>query len=116
VFSDVNPTDYFYIPVMDLYSRGAIAGYPDGTFRPYNNITRGQVAKVAVLAMQWPLANPTTATFSDVPVGSTFFEYVETAFAHTVLVGYPDGTFRPNNSAIRAQASKIIYNAITGVR
>src|SRR5207253_2272902 len=41
-FSDVHPTDYFYAGVRWLYCRGAISGYDDGTFRPYNNTTRGQ--------------------------------------------------------------------------
>ncbi len=111
IFSDVNPGDYFYAAVNWLVNRGAITGYPDGTFRPYNNLTRGQATKVVVLAEGWPLANPATATFSDVPIGSTFFPYIETAFARGILAGYPDGTFRPNNNVTRAQLAKIIVRA-----
>jgi hypothetical protein len=40
-FSDVSPSDYFYPAVVYLYCHGAISGYADGSFRPYNNTTRG---------------------------------------------------------------------------
>ena len=49
-FTDVSPSDYFYVPVQYLYCHGAISGYADNTFRPSNNTTRGQVSKIVVLA------------------------------------------------------------------
>ena len=42
-FTDVSSSDYFYTAVQYLYCRGVISGYGDGTFRPYNNTTRGQM-------------------------------------------------------------------------
>ncbi len=125
-FEDVPPANTFFAYVNTAASRGLIQGYPCGGpfepclppdnrpyFRPYNNITRGQLTKIIVGAAEWPLLVPPTATFSDVPVGSTFFEYIETAVRHRILGGYPDATFRPNNNAIRGQLSKILWNALT---
>src|SRR5262249_21738909 len=43
-FSDVGPGDWFYGLVETAYKHGIIAGYGDGTFRPYNNVTRGQLS------------------------------------------------------------------------
>jgi len=63
-------------------------------------------------ARGWQLLDPPTATFSDVPVGSAFFRYVETAVSHQVIGGYGDGTFRPANSALRGQICKVVYLAI----
>ena len=54
-FSDVHDTDYFYQPVVYLYCQGIISGYADGTFRPYNNTTRGQFSKMIVLGRGWSL-------------------------------------------------------------
>src|SRR5947209_3596696 len=54
-FSDVSPSDYFYEAVGWLYCHGAISGYADGTFRPYNYVTRGQICKIVVLALNVPL-------------------------------------------------------------
>ncbi|MEO8285153.1 MAG: SBBP repeat-containing protein [Chloroflexota bacterium] len=107
-FSDVAPTDYFYPGVSYLYCHGAISGYPDGTFRPYNNITRGQLIKIVTIAENWVILNPVQPHFNDVAPGSTFYTYIETAVARQAISGYPDGTFRPNNNVTRGQITKIV--------
>ena len=57
-------------------------------------------------------AGATRATFNDVPVGSTFFSYIETAYRKGILSGYNDGSFRPGANAVRGQLSKIVYQAL----
>jgi hypothetical protein len=109
-FSDVNPPDYFYVPVMYLACHGVISGYSDGTFRPYNNTTRGQLTKIVVLAEGWTL-DCTSQHFSDVPPSHTFYCYVETAVAHGIISGYADGTFKPGNDVTRGQLTKIVVLA-----
>jgi hypothetical protein len=139
-FTDVLPTDTFYQFIERMYSRGIITGYPCGGpgepcdplsrpyFRPGNNATRGQIAKIDVLAAQqvlgWQLLDPSDATFQDVPVASIFYTYIETAVAHGVLSGYrcgippapdcvpPDNKpyFLWGNNATRGQTSKIVSN------
>jgi nitrogen fixation protein len=110
-FSDVRLTDYFYGPVQQLFCRGVISGYTDNTFRPGNNTTRGQLSKIIVLAEGWTLDCPATPHFSDVPPNNPFFCYVETAYAHSIISGYADGTFRPGNNVTRAQLCKIVVLA-----
>jgi S-layer homology domain/Carboxypeptidase regulatory-like domain len=112
-FSDVPAGSTFYTYVETAVAHGIINGYSDGTFRPNANVTRSQLTKIVVLAHSWTLSNPPSPTFSDVPAGSTFYTYVETAVAHQILSGYQDGTFRPANNATRGQISKILYGAIT---
>jgi hypothetical protein len=107
-FSDVLPTDYFYQGVTYLYCHGAISGYADGTFRPYNDVTRGQMVKIITLAFGVPLFTPTSPTFTDVPTSHPFYVYVETAAHAGIVSGYADGTFRPQNNVTRGQISKII--------
>ncbi len=87
--------------------RGAISGYSDCSFRPNNTITRGQAAKILMLAFGKPLVNPTTGHFSDVPPGSAFYTFVETAYSLGIISGYADGTFRPNTFVTRGQLSKM---------
>jgi hypothetical protein len=72
-------------------------------------VTRAQFAKMLVGAMGWQLSTPSTPTFSDVPANSTFFQYIETAYAHGVITGYADGTFRPGAPVTRAQVAKMVY-------
>ena len=110
-FSDVVPSDYFYISVIYLACHGVISGYLDGTFRPYNDTTRGQLSKIVVLAEGWPLECPSPGHFTDVPPSDPFFCYIETAYAHQIISGYSDNTFRPGNNVTRAQLCKIIVLA-----
>ena len=112
-FSDVPETNPFYAFVETANNRGLISGYADGTFRPGNNVTRGQLSKIVVLAMGWSLYIPSTPTFSDVGTGNAFYSHIETAYAHGIISGYADGTFRPGNNATRGQIAKIVYGAIS---
>ncbi|HET7076168.1 MAG TPA: S-layer homology domain-containing protein [Chloroflexia bacterium] len=115
-FLDVFLQDYYYTPVEYLACRGVISGYDAGNgtynFRPGNNTTRGQFAKMVTLSMGWPLLNPTTPTFRDVAPGSVFYQYIETAVNHGVISGYTCGTgcleYRPGNNITRGQLAKII--------
>ena len=45
-FTDVLPGAWFYEYIHWLYCRGVVQGYPDGTFRPGNQATRGQIVKI----------------------------------------------------------------------
>jgi hypothetical protein len=110
-FGDVFPGDYFYEAANWLVDRGIISGYSDGTFRPYNNTTRGQVTKMVVLGEGWPLINPQTSTFTDVQPDNPFYMHIETAVQRNVITGYADDTFRPYNSVTRGQLTKIIVLA-----
>jgi hypothetical protein len=110
-FSDVHSTDYFYQSVSYLYCHGAISGYADGTFRPYNNTTRGQLSKIVVLAEGWSINTTGGPHFSDVPESNPFYQYIETAYNHSVISGYSDGTFRWGNNVTRGQLSKIVVSA-----
>jgi hypothetical protein len=137
-FTDIQPGSTFYEYVETAVEHELLAGYPCGGpgepcdgqnrsyFRPNNNVSRAQAAKIVVLAAQWQLVNPSDKTFTDIQPGSTFYEYVETAVEHELLAGYPCGSpgepcdgqnrpyFRPGNPATRGQVSKIIYLAVTG--
>ena len=50
-FSDVTPSDWAYQSVAQLAAAGVINGYPDGTFKGQNNITRFEMAQMIAKAM-----------------------------------------------------------------
>lgn len=128
-FTDVPVGSTFYTFIETGRNRNLFSGYPDGTYKPDALITRGQIAKIAVNAAidanpaDWTLENPATNTFEDVPVGSTFFQWIETAHSHSVIEGYLCGTapagpcvapgnkpyFLPSANATRAQIAKIVF-------
>ena len=112
-FRDVSPGEWYYEIIETAFSHGVIGGYNDGTFRPNNHVTRGQLSKIIVSARGWPLADPEEAHFVDVPRGSAFYQYIETAQSRAVVGGYGDGTFRPYAEATRGQLSKMLHIALT---
>ncbi len=114
-------TDTFYSYVRCLACLGIINGYSDGTFRPGNNVTRGQLAKIVSNSAGFD--DPQLAPmFQDVPVDSSFFDYVGRLASRDIMQGYPCGSpgepcqagnlpyFRPGNNATRGQISKIVAN------
>jgi len=107
-FSDVPSDSWCNSSAARLVSMGAIHGYPDGTFRPNNNITRAEFAKMLVLAMGWKLEDTSTASFPDIDESYWANRYIETGKAHGVLHGYKDGFFRPDKSISRGEIAKII--------
>src|SRR5436190_15093526 len=114
-FQDVPVTHAFYPYIETAYHLGIISGYSCGTgcleFRPGNNVTRGQLCKIVVLAEGWAIYTPPSPTFQDVPTTDPFYQYIETAYSHTIISGYSCGTncleFRPGNNATRGQICKI---------
>ena len=50
-FSDVTPQDWAYQAVAQLASQGVVNGYPDGTFKGQNNITRYEMAQMVAKAL-----------------------------------------------------------------
>jgi hypothetical protein len=112
-FADVPDTNPFYSYIETAYNHGVTSGYADGSFRWGNNVTRGQLSKIVVLAEGWPINTASGPHFSDVPDGSPFYTFVETAFNKGIISGYADSTFHPGSNATRAQLAKIVQIALT---
>jgi hypothetical protein len=108
-FSDVLSGSTFYQYVERMVRRGVISGYADGTFRPGNPATRGQISKIIANAAEFrePVVSQ---TFNDVPPEDTFYEFIERLTSRGIVSGYEDGTFRPGNNASRGQVAKIVSN------
>jgi hypothetical protein len=121
-FSDVPEGSTFYPFIRCLACRSIINGYPDGTFRPNNHVTRGQLSKIISNAAGFSDWQP-DQMFEDVPVGSPFQVFIGRLASRGYISGYSCGNpepcvppsnlpyFRPNNSATRGQIAKIDSNA-----
>jgi hypothetical protein len=106
-FSDVS-TDYWghqYIETARFYR--AIKGYPDGSFRPGAKIKRSEIATIIVRAGEFEI-NISGSKFSDLPSSHWAYNYILTARNQQIVSGYPDGTFRPEGYATRAEAATMI--------
>lgn len=109
-FSDV-PTDAWYAKAVNtLSSLGMLGGYPDGTFRPDAPITRAEFAAIA-LAFAYDPASA-SCSYTDVSTSAWYYTYVAQATTYGWIGGYPDGSFRPNNSITRAEVAVIVNNML----
>jgi hypothetical protein len=136
-FADVTYNMPFWQYIERLAGRGIISGYDCGGagepcdplnrpyFRPYANITRGQLAKIDANAAGYSDVPPSTAqTFEDVLYGSPFWLYIERLARRGIISGYDCGSgpgepcvpplnrpyYRPYVNITRAQTSKIVAN------
>ncbi|WP_102273416.1 S-layer homology domain-containing protein [Cytobacillus massiliigabonensis] len=106
-FKDVQSNEYFYEAVNSLHMRDIIKGYDDGTFRPYERLTRAQAAKIIALALDLDTSNIKDPGFKDVPKGDFAYKYICSLADKGIIAGYGD-EFKPNDPLTRAQMAKII--------
>lgn len=115
-FPDV-PIDHWAAAfIQSLYKAGIIGGFPDGTYRPDGNVTRGQMAVLLLKAINYPdsYTPPTVpATFPDT-AGHWAEEWVEALKDTGITDGYPDGTYRPDANVTRGQMAVFLLKALNG--
>jgi hypothetical protein len=124
MFSDVPVENAFYTWIRCLACRGIVSGYGDGTFRPFGDITRGQIAKIVSNAAGFE-EDPGAQIYDDVDPGNPFYTWINRLSMRGHMGGYPCGNvaqepcnlpdnrpyFRPFANATRGQLSKIVANA-----
>jgi hypothetical protein len=118
-FPDV-PTSYWcYKHVEYLDQQKVVTGYPDGLYRPTSWVTRDQMAVYIARAMVDPKGDeglagyvpPAEPTFSDIPVTQWARKYIEFLAEAGVVIGYPDGLYRPGFRVTRDQMAVYIAHA-----
>ncbi|MEX3747480.1 S-layer homology domain-containing protein [Lysinibacillus xylanilyticus] len=107
-FTDIDQYSSHYDNILKLYAQGAISGYADKTFRPNQNVTRGQAAKMLATVLNLDLKNVQDPYFKDVPQSSEYYKYVAALQNAGIMSGYSNGTFMPNEVITRGQLAKIL--------
>ncbi len=106
-YSDVTTWHWAYETIQKLSSKGIISGYPDGTFKPNNNITRAEASKIFMEAL-----NP-DGVFSygiDVCPDVTRFHWASRYIinAKIYIKLYDDGLFKPEQDITRLEFANAI--------
>jgi uncharacterized surface protein with fasciclin (FAS1) repeats len=104
--SDVS-SDYWARPfIQALADNNVIAGFPDGSFRPNQAVTRAEFA--ALIQKAFPNQNRvrqlSAGGFSDVPSGYWAASVIQYAYETGFLAGYPGNVFSPNQQIPKVQA------------
>ncbi len=114
-FTDISNSGY-YKWIVEAAEKGIISGYEDGTYRPNNNVTRGQFVTMLYRAAGSPEVKNTELTFKDAnTVSKNYVTAVAWGVENNVIGGYGDNTFRPNQNISRAQMATFMYRYLSGV-
>lgn len=111
---DVEGTRYEE-PIQILQALGIMIGDDDGKFRPDDTIKRSEVAKIGVLAMGLGDAAESAkgeTIYNDVSLNHWANGYINVATAQGLIIGYEDGSFRPDQEITYAEAMTILVRAM----
>ncbi len=101
-----------------LANAGLISGFEDGTFRPGDSVTRGQLAALLVRSHEHVTGQAMDRDrdrdqdrLRDC-IGTTHEEAIRKAEQAGFVFGYPDGDFRPNEPVTRAQMASMLMRMV----
>lgn len=90
--------------VERLSERGIISGYPDGTFKPREPVTRAEYAALVNAAFPNEAVERQAINFRDIPYDYWAQPAIQSAYRKGFLSGYPNNRFRPQQNIPRVQA------------
>lgn len=111
-FSDVSESSSYYEEVEYVSQLGIIQGYPEGTFKPNNMVTRGQISAMICRMLGEDDNLPVNGNiFSDVPASHWANGYITKAVSLGIINGFQDGTFRSPHTVTYNQALAMLIRA-----
>jgi len=97
------PASHWAFPVVtELLTRGLVTGFPDGSFRPDQPMTRAEFASQLARTFQLSFKKETQA-FADVTAMNWAHQDIQKSVRMGFLTGYPEGKFFPNETIDRIQ-------------
>ncbi|MEK7528482.1 MAG: S-layer homology domain-containing protein, partial [Patescibacteria group bacterium] len=117
-FLDVKPDDWFRPYVCTLKAQKIINGYPDITFRPGNDIKRGELTQLICASEKWQTTEQANLPYSDIPSDAYYKNCVAFAKSEGFFDNILDNNasiFLPGKPVTRAEAAQFIHNAIPSV-
>ena len=109
-FPDVAEGTPYTEPINALTKMGVLAGYPDGTFKLRNKVTRAEAAQV-ITQLRKLDTSASAAPFSDVKQGEWYSTGINAAYKAGIIVGKDNNKFEPNVQLTRAEFAQIVMMA-----
>lgn len=97
--------------IEELVGEKVITGFPDGTFRPELPVTREQFVLMLNRALKLPDPEKKSG-LADIPAGYKYASEIYAAKEAGIIHGYEDDTFRPNQTATRAEIAQMLAVAL----
>lgn len=96
--------------IETLLEKGIIKGYPDGTIRPDNHITRAEASALVCRALKLEVKKQWLPKYLDIS-GHWAQGYITSTTNEKVFKGYPGFVFRPERNIIREEMSAVLFRA-----
>jgi hypothetical protein len=110
-FSDVSSDYWANGFIQALANRGVLSGFPDGSFRPNEPVTRAQYAAMVRQAFRKSPARP-AVSFTDVSDSYWAIAAIREAYTTGFMSGYPEGNFLPDANISRAEVLVSLSNGL----
>ncbi|MEH1919832.1 DUF1565 domain-containing protein [Nostoc sp.] len=110
-FKDVAANFWAKTYIEALASQNIIAGFPDGSFKPNEPVTRAQFATIVTKALTPPVKRA-GIKFKDVATNFWAYAAIQSAYQSQFVSGYPDGTFKPQQQIPRVQVLVALANGL----
>jgi len=110
-FSDVPALNWATPGIDRMLAAGVIGGFPDGTFRPAEPVTRAEFAKMLVLALGLGTTSGTTG-FRDVGKNDWYAPYVAAALKADLIEGRSPTQFDPRGYVTREEMAVMLARAL----
>lgn len=111
-FTDVAENNVHFKAITELHAAEIISGYPDGTFKPAQNVTRGQAAKIIAGALGIDTKNVVNPNFTDIPASHQYYGSIAALTALDAIELYEDNTFKPNETITRGEFAYMLAKAL----
>ncbi len=109
-FSDSDSTPKWAVQaIRTAVGKGILTGYPDGTLKPVQTVSRSEMAAMVSRAMKWQVGSKGGGYFSDESgIPNWAKGYVEAARERGVLTGRSGNRFAPEEVTTRAEAAVVL--------
>ena len=107
-FTDVSSKHPYRDMIQDIEKRGLISGYPDGTFRPNEKISRKHVAKLLDKALKLESKTGAAIHYKDVSKNHPYYDAISSVSKAGIFSGDLNGKFNPEAPITRVQMAKVL--------
>lgn len=111
-YPDVAPDAPYYEMVNRLSELDVLHGYPDGSFRADETLTRATAATMLCQVLQLTGGEDQPEQFTDLPKDNWAYPYIMALHSKGIMYGYDDNTARPDEHITRAQIASMINRVL----
>ena len=94
--------------IIELLDRGIVGGFPDGTYKPKQQVTRGEAAKIIAKMLNLDTQNVNDPGFTDISKNHPYYGEIAALVNAGIISGYEDKTYKSTNPLTRGQMAKIL--------